>query len=309
MKTGKHIKRVVSQLSASYRRLGGTNQLGGATVPSRKEVVTIIKVLRSVVFPGYYAEIPSGPVNLEFTVGEQLSWVHEHLSHEICRSLCFRCRKDTNCRKLEYCWAEARRLTMDFLRALPGIRAQLMDDVDAVFRGDPAAKSHEEVILSYPGIAAITAYRLAHRLWQLGVPLIPRIMSEYIHHETGIDIHPGATIGREFCIDHGTGVVIGETTIIGDRVKLYQGVTIGALSVQKELGDVKRHPTIQDDVTIYAGATILGGKTVIGKGSVIGGNTWVTASVPRNSTIYVKNPEHVRKVRNGKLRRGRRPRR
>ena len=184
-------------------------------------------------------------------------------------------------------------LTMDFLRALPPLRAIVAEDVEAAYAGDPAAKSFAEIILSYPSIKAVTIQRLAHVLYEFGVPLLPRIMTEHAHQATGIDIHPGAEIGRSFFIDHGTGVVIGETTWIGDRVKLYQGVTLGALSFNiDEEGNMvrgqKRHPTIEDDVTIYAEATILGGETVIGKGSVIGGNVWLTSSVPAGSKVLIE---------------------
>jgi len=170
---------------------------------------------------------------------------------------------------------------------MPTIRSVLMEDVNAAFEGDPAAKSHEEVILAYPGLEALTVHRFAHFLWNRGIPLIPRMMSEYVHSSTGIDIHPGATIGGGFFIDHGTGVVIGETALIGSGVKIYQGVTLGALSVHKSLGNTKRHPTIGDNVTIYSGATILGGDTVIGSGSIIGGNVWLTSSLPPGSRIYM----------------------
>jgi len=175
---------------------------------------------------------------------------------------------------------------LELLQALPVLRQRLMLDVQAALDGDPAASSADEVILAYPSVAAITVHRIAHFLYRCRVPLLPRIMSEYIHHRTGIDIHPGATIGRSFFIDHGTGVVIGETTVIGDRVKIYQGVTLGALSVARTMRGQKRHPTIRDDVTIYAGATILGGDTVIGAGSVIGGNVWLVSSVPPDSRVY-----------------------
>jgi serine O-acetyltransferase len=169
----------------------------------------------------------------------------------------------------------------------------------ANFRGDPAAKSYEEVILSYPGFQAITVHRLANFFWKAQVPLIPRMMSELLHGSTGIDIHPGAEIGESFFIDHGTGVVIGETTVIGKNVKIYQGVTLGALSVKKEMGEgsSKRHPTIEDDVTIYSNATILGGDTIIGRGSVIGGNVWITKSVPPGTTVYTTAGEQVSKPR------------
>jgi serine O-acetyltransferase len=173
-----------------------------------------------------------------------------------------------------------------FFEQLPSIRKMLLQDVDAIFDGDPAAKSKGEIIRTYPGFYAMAAHRIAHELLHLGVNLIPRIISEYAHRQTGIDIHPGAEIGDHFCIDHGTGIVIGETTKIGSYVKIYQGVTLGGLSVNKEDARKKRHPTIEDHVVIYAGATILGGVTVIGKGSIIGGNVWLTKSVPANSKIY-----------------------
>ncbi|GAB3649092.1 hypothetical protein GCM10028791_13960 [Echinicola sediminis] len=174
----------------------------------------------------------------------------------------------------------------EFFQQLSGVYDAILEDVDAMFAGDPAARSKTEVIRSYPGFYAIAAYRIAHLLKVQGVSLIPRMITEFAHSKTGIDIHPGAQVGRYFCIDHGTGVVIGETTIIGDHVKIYQGVTLGALSVNKEDADIQRHPTIGDNVVIYAGATILGGKTVIGEGSVVGGNVWLTKSIPAKSKIY-----------------------
>jgi serine O-acetyltransferase len=180
------------------------------------------------------------------------------------------------------------------VRQLPAVQASLVGDVEAAFDGDPAARSHAEVVMAYPAIQAIAMYRLAHALSDLEVPLIPRMITEYAHRRTGIDIHPGAEIGRRFFIDHGTGVVIGETAQIGDRVKLYQGVTLGALSTRRgqTLRGVKRHPTIEDDVTIYSGATILGGGTVIGRASIIGGNVWLTESVPANSMVFLEAPPH-----------------
>ncbi len=181
-----------------------------------------------------------------------------------------------------------------FLGALPRIQAALQRDAEAICVGDPAAESVEEVILAYPGFLAILHYRLAHELRELGVPLLPRLITECAHDRTGIDIHPGATIGNPLVIDHGTGIVIGETTTIGDNVKLYQGVTLGALSVDKSLASQKRHPTIEDDVVIYANATILGGRTVVGRGSVIGGNVWLTESVPPESVVYHRSEVHVR---------------
>ena len=194
------------------------------------------------------------------------------------------------------CRKDAEDLAAQLAASIPSIRDAIYKDVEAAFAGDPAAKSREEVILSYPAVEAITIHRVAHKLWSLGVPLIPRMMSEVAHTRTGIDIHPGATIGEYFFIDHGTGVVIGETTVIGSRVKLYQGVTLGAASVKKEEANAKRHPTLEDEVTVYANATILGGKTVIGKGSVIGGNVFIIKSVSPGSRVYNKEADYV--VRN-----------
>ncbi len=184
-----------------------------------------------------------------------------------------------------------------FFQSLPEIHRQLMIDAAAIERGDPAAESVDEVILAYPGFGAIAVHRIAHRLHELGVPLIPRMLSEWAHERTGIDIHPGAAVGHPFIIDHGTGIVIGETAEIGNNVKLYQGVTLGALSVSKTLASTKRHPTIESDVVIYANATILGGETVIGRGSVIGGNVWITSSVPPDSIVYQRAEVHVRQGR------------
>lgn len=184
-----------------------------------------------------------------------------------------------------------------FFQSLPEIHRQLMIDATAIERGDPAAESVDEVILAYPGFLAIAVHRVAHRISDLGVPLLPRVLSEWAHERTGIDIHPGATLGHPVVIDHGTGIVIGETALIGNNVKLYQGVTLGALSVAKSLASTKRHPTIENDVVIYANATILGGETVIGAGSLIGGNTWITSSVPPNSIVYQRSEVHVRQGR------------
>lgn len=180
-------------------------------------------------------------------------------------------------------------LVARFLAGLPAVHETLEADARAILEGDPAARSYDEVILTYPGFFAIATYRVANLLWTLGMPLLPRLLTEYAHEKTGIDIHPGATIGRRFCIDHGTGVVVGETTRIGDGVKLYQGVTLGALTVEKSLADKKRHPTIEDDVVIYAGATILGGNTVVGRNSIVAGNAWLTQSVPPNSVVSRKS--------------------
>ena len=189
------------------------------------------------------------------------------------------------------------RIAAAFFQVLPEIHRQLLVDASAIERGDPAAESVDEVILAYPGFLAIAVHRIAHRFYELRVPLLPRVLSEWAHERTGIDIHPGATLGHPVVIDHGTGIVVGETAVIGNNVKLYQGVTLGALSVTKSLASTKRHPTIENDVVIYANATILGGETVIGEGSVIGGNTWITSSVPPNSIVYQRSEVHVRQGR------------
>jgi serine O-acetyltransferase len=280
------IDRIVRDLMDSYVLVGGINHIGGANLPSRQRVIDTFQTLRSVIFPGYYEREPVDETTLLYLTGERVAWVRKNLTEEITKSLCHDCREQGTCVQKPECAEKAQCITDDLLKALPAIRARLRLDVRAALEGDPAVDREAEIIVAYPGLAALTAHRIANFLYQKQVPLVPRIMSEYIHHQTGIDIHPGATIGDSFFIDHGTGVVIGETTIIGENVKIYQGVTLGALSVKKSMAQKKRHPTIEDDVTIYAGATILGGDTVIGHGSVIGGNVWLIQSVPPFSRVY-----------------------
>jgi serine O-acetyltransferase len=259
-------------------------------------VVSALVDIESLVFPGFRQDEGIDDENIGYVVGELVHRAAKALEREIERSLEYRSRLagEPSCRAA--CRIEARELALGFFEALPGLRATIMGDVEAAYRGDPAAKTVEEVILAYPGVEAIVVHRVAHFFWEAGVPLIPRIMSERAHGKTGIDIHPGATIGRRFFIDHGDGVVIGETAILGDDVKLYQGVTLGALSVRKEEGNVKRHPTIEEGVTIYSGATILGGSTVIGRGSVIGGNVWLTRSVPPYSKVYLPEGDNFARI-------------
>ena len=244
----------------------------------------MLKDLCCLIFPGYTVAEYIDSQTLRFITGERVNRIVAMLTREIQKALYYIKKGE----KIEnsHCFALAEKTALALIEEIPEIRRKIGLDVQAAYLGDPAAKSSEEVIVSYPGLEAITIYRLAHFLCRNGVPVIPRIMSEYAHSKTGIDINPGARIGESFFIDHGTGVVIGESCIIGNNVKIYQGVTLGALSVKKELMDKKRHPTIEDDVTIYANATILGGETVIGRGSVIGGNTWVTKSVPAGTTLY-----------------------
>jgi serine O-acetyltransferase len=287
---------IVESILGSYRELGGINHIEGANLPSRQSVERIIAELESLVFPGFEAEEALAMDGMRYTIGARVVSVSRMLVPEVEKSIQYACRVRKDCQRHEDCHGEAEEIVRGLLEGIPEIRRKVNRDVMAAFRGDPAARSQEEVILSYPGVEAILIHRIAHELWIRDVAMIPRMMSEYIHGVTGIDIHPGAVIGDSFFIDHGTGVVVGETTIIGDNVKLYQGVTLGALSVQKEFANKKRHPTIEDEVTIYAGATILGGRTVIGRGSVIGGNVWLTDGVPPNSRIY-HNPSQVRQAR------------
>ena len=280
------ISQVVADILAAYDHQGGINYAGGANLPSQQHIIDITQTLRQILFPGFYNHSAVEEAALPYITGQRVTWAYKHLSQEINKCLCFECVECNACDRHTHCAARAESIAIDLLQAIPDIRAVLQLDVRAALDGDPAANSENEVILAYPSIAAITVYRVAHFLYQREVPLLPRIMGEFIHHRTGIDIHPGARIGKSFFIDHGTGVVIGETTQIGDQVKIYQGVTLGALSVSRQMRGHKRHPTIEDDVTIYAGATILGGDTTIGKGSIVGGNVWVVESVPPYSKVY-----------------------
>jgi len=264
-------------------------------LPSREAVIDIILRACRILYPGYFARTRIDKINLSYYLGQEATALFETLSEQVTFAIRHECRRlKMACVR---CEQQGQEITMHFIRELPRIRALLSKDVRAAYEGDPAAKSYDEIIFSYPGLFAITVYRMAHQLYHQGVPLIPRIMSEYAHSITGIDIHPGAEIGESFFIDHGTGVVIGETSSLGNRVRIYQGVTLGALSLPKDavegLRTTKRHPTIEDDVIIYSGVTILGGETVIGARSVIGGNVWLTSSVPPDSKVFTKKPELV----------------
>lgn len=289
----------VRGLLGSYSKDGGVNHAardGGPSLPSRASVIRALVDIETLIFPGFGEEEGIDESNIGFVAGEIVHRAAKTLVREVSRSLAYRRRIDDIPGCPAACDMEARDLVIGFFGRLPELRAGAMEDVGAAFAGDPAAKTVEEVILAYPGLEAVVAHRIAHRFWEVGIPLLPRMMSEHVHGRTGIDIHPGASIGRRFFIDHGTGVVIGETTVIGDDVKLYQGVTLGALSVRKGEGGLKRHPTIEDGVTIYSGATILGGSTVVGAGSVIGGNVWLTHSVPPNSRVYTPEGEHSARI-------------
>ena len=266
-------------------------------IPSRDAVIEIITRLRESLFPGYFSKEKVDPVNLKYLLGKAIDVLFELLSQQITRSIRHDClRYNQPCVQ---CVKKGYEASLTFLASIPKMRKVLATDVRAAYEGDPAAKSYDEIVFSYPGIFAITVYRIAHQLYAQGIPLLPRIMTEYAHSITGIDIHPGAQIGENFFIDHGTGVVIGETTIIGKNVRIYQGVTLGALSLPKDAGQrlrgKRRHPTIEDDVIIYAGATILGEQSIIGTGSVIGGNVWITESVPRGTKVILEAPQLIYK--------------
>ena len=293
--TNKRIESLIGKIVETYRCDSGINFIDASNLPMRDEILEILGLLFEVIFPGYTGRRTVTKSNINFIVGDILCRLAAGLSEQIERAFQYQCRikKCENCD----CRTMAENVTQYLLAQLPKIRKLLKGDVIAAFDGDPAAKSYEEIVISYPCITAIATYRIAHELYLKKVPLIPRIMTECAHSETGIDIHPGAKIGKNFFIDHGTGVVIGETTVIGDNVKIYQGATLGAMSFPKdERGKIikggKRHPTIENNVTIYAEATILG-DVVIGKGAVIGGNAWIKESVPAGVTVSTPNPDLV----------------
>jgi serine O-acetyltransferase len=289
------IPEIVEQLVLSCSGGECFDHVGPEPIPSREAVIDIIKRANRILYPGYFIRSRLDGINLHYYYGQEATAFFEALSEQIARAIRHDClRHNLPCTQ---CEERGQREAVRFMRKLPELRTMLARDVRAAFEGDPAAKSYDEIIFSYPGLFAITVYRVAHQLFEQDVPLIPRIMTEHAHGLTGIDIHPGAHIGESFFIDHGTGVVVGETTEIGDRVRLYQGVTLGALSLPKDAGELlrnkKRHPTIEDDVIIYSGATILGGSTVIGARSVIGGNVWLTQSVPPDTKVFLKKPELI----------------
>jgi serine O-acetyltransferase len=285
---------ITDLLVETYTECSRLNHLAHEPLPSRDAVAEIVSDLFEVLYPGYGKRQNLHMGNIGYYVGSLIDALHDKLTNQIARALRHELCEESphiDCEKM------AQPKAVELLRRLPEVRKTLELDVDAAFRGDPAARSHHEIIFCYPGLEAITVYRVAHELHGLGVPFIPRMMTEFAHAKTGIDIHPGATIGPGFFIDHGTGVVIGETTEIGVGVKLYQGVTLGALSFSKDTdgaltkGGYKRHPTLKDGVVIYANATILGGQTIIGERAVIGSNVWLTESVPPDTTVVLEKPK------------------
>jgi len=293
--TSRKMEKLISEITHTYKGDSGTNFIDASNLPHRQKILEILDLLIEVLFPGYTGKRTVTKSNISFIIGDILYQVYTELSEQIERAYQYQCRikKCDGCD----CRTMAENVTRHLLTQLPRIRELLKGDVGAAFDGDPAAKSFEEIVISYPCIMAIATYRIAHELYLKEVPLIPRIMTECAHSKTGIDIHPGAKIGKNFFIDHGTGVVIGETTVIGENVKIYQGATLGAMSFPKdERGRIikggKRHPTIEDNVTIYAEATILGNVT-IGAGTIIGGNVWIKESVPAGVTVTVANTDLV----------------
>lgn len=263
-------------------------------LPDEKTIEQIISDTRRVIFPGYFGDESFAEISTGIFEEGMLITIYSMLKKQIKLALLYKCR----CNNIEEAENLATNYAKDFIEQLPDIQNIMFKDVEAGFAGDPAAKSKGEIIISYPGLLAILVYRIAHILYKQNVPILPRMMTEYAHGKTGIDINPGAEIGEYFFIDHGTGVVIGETTIIGNNVKIYQGVTLGALSTRKgqALSGIKRHPTIEDGVTIYSGSSILGGDTVIGKGAIIGGSSFITKSVPPYAKVVVKTPEHIMEI-------------
>jgi len=285
---------ITDLLVETYTECSRLNHLAHEPLPNRDAVKEIVADLYEVLYPGYGKRQNLHIGNIGYYIGSLVDALHDKLTNQIARAL-----RHELCMESPHidCEKMAQPKAIELLRRLPDVRKVLEQDVDAAYRGDPAARSHHEIIFSYPGLEAITIFRVAHELYTLGVPYIPRMMTELAHAKTGIDIHPGARIGPGFFIDHGTGVVIGETCDIGIGVKLYQGVTLGALSFTKDddgellKGSYKRHPTLQDGVVVYANATILGGQTIVGERSIIGSNVWLTESVPAATTVLLEKPK------------------
>jgi serine O-acetyltransferase len=295
---------LTQRIVATYSPDDGMNHLGHCPLPSYEEIIEALLDLKDILYPGYRRKVGLHSGNIVYHVGGLIDSLHDRLTVQIGRALQHEdrvTRKHRDCETGFDFEAKGQAMTLEFLKRIPELRKTLATDVRAAFEGDPACQTTDEVVFCYPGFAATTVYRIAHLLLVLGVPFIPRMMTEWAHKQTGIDIHPGATIGEFFFIDHGTGVVIGETCEIGRHVKIYQGVTLGALSFPTDadgqlIRGHKRHPTIEDRVVIYANATVLGGRTVVGHDSVIGSSVWLTRSVSPHTTVTLEKPQL--KVRN-----------
>jgi serine O-acetyltransferase len=304
---GEALPRLVARIVKSYQSDPRTQYIGREHLPSRRVIIEICDLLLELTYPGYIGRRGLTEHNISFHVGELVPRLWEYLADEMAQCLCHEQEEQHPQSQGDpaACRDRAAALASGFVERIPDVRAALAEDVQAAYDGDPAATGTAEVILAYPAMLAITIYRYAHELYKLDVPLMPRIMTEHAHYLTGIDIHPGARIGRSFFIDHGTGVVIGETTDIGDHVKIYQGVTLGALSFAKDergrlIRGHKRHPTVGNNVTIYANAIVLGGETVLGDGSVIGGSVFLTHSVEPGHQVSITPPVlRVRPPKNG----------
>lgn len=288
------IEQVVDRILQDYRSDRDIDKMDLLRLPDKDVLIDCIQKLRRIVYPGYSREKNFRIYNARHNLSMLIEDVLFHLNRQIALVLQSGGAAEAEAQQ------QAQKICLEFFRQIPDIRALAQTDLKAAYDGDPAASSMDEIIFSYPGLFAITVYRLAHVLYTLQVPMIPRIMTEYAHSVTGIDIHPGASIGAYFFIDHGTGIVIGETTVIGENVKIYQGVTLGGLSTRggQSLRGTKRHPTIEDNVTIYANAAILGGNTVIGRDCVIGASAFITHSVPPCTTVTIKNQELQMRPRN-----------
>ena len=288
--------RLVTSILENYKEYPIISNIDSENHLNREVIIEVLENIRKVLFPGYFSQKKLSDDSVKYYVGDLLEDIQYNLTKQLKKAL-----KNVSGDSLSEKEAreKAEQIAVQFLERIPAIRGMLAKDVQAAYDGDPAAFNTDEVIFSYPGVFAITVNRVAHELFLLKVPMIPRIMTEYAHNLTGIDIHPGATIGEYFFIDHGTGVVVGETTRIGNNVKIYQGVTLGALSTRggQSLRSIRRHPTLKDNVTVYSGASILGGETVIGEGAVIGSNAFITSSVPDQTRVSIKNPELKFKVR------------
>ncbi|CAG35970.1 serine O-acetyltransferase [Desulfotalea psychrophila] len=292
---------IVKKMLSGWSTKECFDHISPVCIPSQEKIIDIALQARRIIFPGYFTTTKLHASNIEYYIGKETMDLYELVCEQITMAIRHDCRR--NRRLCTNCEQESAKLALQFMEKLPEITATLAQDIRATLAGDPATKSPDEVIFCYPGLLATLVYRLAHELFLLEVPFVPRIMTEYAHSQTGIDIHPGAQIAPGFFIDHGTGIVIGETTIIGENVRIYQGVTLGALSLPRDAGEklrsTKRHPTIENDVIIYANTTILGGTTTIGEGSVIGGNSWIIESVEQGSKVFLKKPELIVHHANG----------
>ncbi len=288
MKNKDRLQEVVSSILDSYHKHPNLERVGKSTLPTREDIVNLVQDIKMLIFPGFIRQEPLEPLDLPYIIGQKTVSIFKRLQAYMEQVLCWEIAQNgANCHDNPSFSKNVEEITIEFLESIPDLRDVLARDVDAIYEGDPAATSKQEIVLGYPGIRALTVHRISHFFYERNIPLLPRIMNEYIHSQTGIDINPGAKIGEGMMIDHGTGVVIGETAVIGKHVRVYQGVTIGALSPTRKANvfKAKRHPTIQDNVVIYSGATILGGDTVVGANSIIGGNVWLTHSVPPNSRV------------------------